>query len=180
MTPQPAFKIPTSVHHMLFVGILITAVFPRFNNICNQGIEVYDEAHLMLETRFIVSACNVLIRKVFEVNSDETVNDVFAKGIPPSFAKPLFNLSLMPSFVVGPGPQYAGPVVSAVFSMVTILVMYCIGRMFWGPIGGLVAMALTNMSGYQLFFARYGTAESAGMAMLLMCAVLSSPHVGGR
>jgi len=154
----------------LLAVIVIVGAVPRVYRIHVQGAESHDEAYLTLESVFIGNVISVATRRLVGAGRTEslTVGDISDLGVQPSYAKPLFNAAVLLFLVLGVAPQYVSPIVAAFWGVLTIPMMFALGKRLWGNKGGLLAAAVISFSGYHAFSSRIGTAESTAMFLLAL------------
>ncbi len=68
---------------------------------------------------------------------------------------PLFYYMLAPFYLLGGSSPQAGAVAIALFSTLTIFMVYVVGRQLWGWIGGLSAAAIFSTSFFMVYYGRW-------------------------
>lgn len=135
------------------------AVFLRFANIGQQGIFAYDEAWYLQ----IAKTCLQLPRFLSEIQQGVPVQEAFQSiyygGFYPHITyKPTYILLLMlTQVVVGMNNPAAGAYLSAVLGVLTVGLMYLVFLQLTGHRWlALATAAITAVSGFQVYYSRFG------------------------
>ncbi|MCE3233907.1 MAG: hypothetical protein K0Q50_87 [Vampirovibrio sp.] len=168
---------------ILVVLIVGAAAFLRFENIEKQGIFAYDEAWYMQ----IAKTCLQLPRFLAEIQQGVPVQDAFQSiyygGFYPHITyKPSYIVLLMlTQMVVGINNPAAGAYLSAVLGMLTVGLVYLTFLQLTGSRWlALMTMGITAVSGFQIYYSRFGIPYQWPAFVLLFYFYLYSRYRFGR
>lgn len=146
--------------------ILAYGFWVRYADLKNKGIFFYDEAYMLLETRYLRDTVAATISRSPEIKTSLANSP----GLQLHYGRPGFNsLSLLASYLVG-FQDYTNSYLSAFFGVMSVLLVFVIGLMFYGPIAGLLAANFLAIFSYHIYYSRLGLAETTGGFFFLVAA----------
>jgi 4-amino-4-deoxy-L-arabinose transferase-like glycosyltransferase len=176
---------------LILLVIVLVGGFLRFHNITRYEPFIADEAAYHLEARYLHSLI-ANVWKSIELKQEErkTGKNLWTReneakrfkeqveGKIPWYARPghiyLIALTMM---IWGPEPVYLGGVVSALFGVLSIPLVFWLGFRLYGVGVGLLGAALFSLSGYQVAYAHTGLTEQDALFFVLVASLF---HVYGK
>lgn len=188
---HPSGRPPAIVVFVLLACIIALGGWIRLQGLDERGPVFFDTASYILEGKWIASTAKLgmesLAVKAREMRTrqdlwsfDEQMASIAARneGLAPRYARPGDPLLLAIAMALtGSTGAHIGALVSSVTGLLTILVVYFAGRMFFGPWVGLAAAFLLSVSGYH---AIYSTQAWADMNAVLFCTLSIVVYARGR
>ena len=130
-----AVFLKTKKYYLGILLILVLATFLRVHNLTTQGLHISDEAAYLMEAWD-------------------------ARG---GHAKPGHIFTLALSLLLFGLPDYSGLIVSAFFGILTVGLVFVLGKSLYNTNTGIVAAAWLAVSGYHIFFSRTVLAETVSV-----------------
>jgi len=155
-------------HKIWLVCILIIAFSLRFYGITERGLFQSDEGYYLGAAKTIRSGLDWTAGRIFGVNQPPLQDMLLDKGgTIPSAAKPGFlALVVFCSLFIGMH-DYTVLIVSGIAGILTVLVVFLLGRELWDKRTGLVAASILAVLNYHIAFSRAGI--SAAASILFVC-----------
>lgn len=172
----------------IYVFLLLVVIFGgflRFYNLEDRGILLTDAAYNFLEARSIDKGFNELSYKVSSINRDNikssnllespkvykfSKRDDFLQG-QPTQAKALHIIFIWISALYFGFKPYASLFISALFGILSIPLIYLIGKEFYNQKVGIFSAVLLTVSGYHILYSRSGEPD-IGSLFFFMLAIL--------
>lgn len=146
--------------------ILAYGFWVRYTDLKDKGIFFYDEAYMLLETRYLRDTVTATISRSPEIKTSLANSP----GLQLHYGRPGFNgLSLLASYLVG-FQDYTNSYLSAFFGAMSVLLVFVIGLTFYGPIAGLLAANFLATFSYHIYYSRLGLPETTGGFFFLVAA----------
>lgn len=143
----------------LIILILVFAVFLRFNGIMQKGIFFSDEGGYLQSAQFYVSALEVAKTTLLQHSDTGYPDGVTLKGSLNNGRSPFNSTLLSISMLVFGEHDWVGNVVSAVFGLLTIFIVFHLAKIMYNQKVALLSAALLAVSGYHILYSRETLAE---------------------
>jgi len=163
---------PTSLStrtYLLVFLLLTVAVVLRFYDVTDRGLFQSDEGYYLLAARTERAALDWAVKRGLGL-TDESIREALLRdgGTNPTAAKPGYHgLMVVTSILVGM-QDYTGLAVSAVSGALTIVVVFCIGKMLYDDLTGLTAAAFLAVSNYHVTFSRSGLPGTTSVFFVML------------
>jgi len=162
-------------HVILLLAIIILASFLRFYNLDNKGIFIHDEGFYLQEAKFIVSGIKFLAGNFTKiVNHEISLDNCFKgdeidlEGWPPMTAKIGHNILTALSMFIFQDKAFAGFFVSALFGVLTVILIFFMGKKMFNLRTAFFSSAILAVSGYHVFFSRTAFAETDSVFFFIL------------
>jgi hypothetical protein len=164
--------------------ILVLGVFPRFHRLEQAGPFVSDECDYFLEAQYLYTGISALSKSFWLfVEERRTGEDLWNRqkqfafikentlGRSPWRGRVGHNYLLALGMALGRTDASVGNYLSAVFGVLTLLVVFLLGRALYDARVGLLASALVALSGYHVLYSRSALLEIDLYFFLLLAAL---------
>jgi len=156
---------------ILMMSILMIGSIVRFWNMTNKGLFFWDEGLFLMGTRFVNWRTSELTENFgrfgFKLSSFNSDHESF-EGYPVFLQKPGHIALLSVASLVWGVDEYLGHVVSSVFGLLSIVLVYFIGRICGGQRLGLLAALLLALGPTHVHYSRVGLHEITSSFFVLM------------
>ena len=155
---------------LLFIVVLPAAAWLRFAHLQARGLLLFDEGVYVSGGQFACDAWQAWLHHGWGALQAYLRDPGRWMGMPSPFAKPLHDVTLALAMLVGGSSPLSALCAMAGLSLLTVAVVFAIGRRCFDAWTGLIAASLLAVSGYQLAYARSALAEASAM-WWCVCAV---------
>ena len=160
---------------ILLLLIIALAGFLRFYKLNNKGLFFHDEGAYLLEAEFIVSGIKFLAGNFTKVVNHEISLDkcfkgseIDLKGCPPTTGRIGHDILTALSMFVFQDRTFAGLFVSALFGVLTVILIFFMGRKMFNLRTAFFASLILAVSGYHVFFSRTAYAETDSVFFFIL------------
>lgn len=154
-----------SKNSFIAVAVIVSLFFSaglNFYNIKNKGIFYYDEGYYLLTAQFYRSiAINSphILRELKAQKALQDIYDEYVEGTFLSTPKPLHGIIVAFFGLWGGIKDYTGALASGFLGVLSVLLVFFIGRRFFNAETGVFAAAILATSKYFVLYCRSGLAE---------------------
>ncbi len=163
----------------MLASILILAAFLRFWQLPSQGIWSHDEGECLAEGQFIASGLKLLPQAVKVAVSPgpklEGLYQLFhdgPRGAIPHLPKPTHAVLIGGAMLVLGERDLAGQVLNATLGILSVWLVFLLGKRMYGPRVGLLAALALAVSSYHVWYSRLAVAEADSVFFFLMATYL--------
>ena len=177
--------LPKFLPILALAAILALAGYLRFHNLESRQPRISDEADYIMEAQWISSLTHAVLDSLATYREErQTGADIWKKqeqfgkikdsvqGHAPYLGRPGHVLLVALTMQFGMVPELAGAWESAVFGILTVLLLFFFARHFYGTGIGLLSSFFLAISAYHVWYSRTGFAEADTTFFLLLTAYL--------
>ena len=150
-------------------AMLALGAYLRFSGLLGRGLVEWDEAHYLMEAKFLHSAYAQFFNLLGALQKGDPQHLMaLLDGWPVVSAKPGHAFLIFLLAVIVGMTDHVGSLLNAGLGIATVFLVYQVGRSFWGRLVGLVSASVLAVSGLHVMYSRSSLAEVSSSFFFLL------------